>query len=144
MAFWTGGNKLDDLLTDEGSGNGRETGAYWLYRWYGQMIGNTVDVKLPDLNGPLQAIAAKSALNMVQVIFGGAANDPDVKPVNIVFTGLSPGTVKYEIYETNYTTDFQPQPEVKSSGTADVANGQITLTVSDVRALSAYLVNVHP
>jgi hypothetical protein len=144
MAFWTGGNKLDDLLTDEGSGKGRETGAYWLYQWYGQMTGNTVDVALPSTNGPLQAIATQSATNTVKVIFGGSSGDSDVNTINVVVKGLSSGTIKYEIYETNYTTGYQAKPGVKTSGTATVSNGQITISVSGCKALSAYLVDIHP
>ncbi len=144
MAFWTGGNKLDDLLTDEGAGNGRETGAYWLYQWYGHMSGNTVNVALPSSTGALQAIGSKSGTNTVKVIFGGSGGDSDVNTINVVVTGLSSGTVKYEIYETNYTTGYESQPGVRSSGTATVSNGQITISVSNAKALSAYLVNVHP
>ena len=144
MAFWTGGNKLDDLLTDEGSGKGRETGAYWLYQWYGQMTGNTVDVSLPSTTGPLQAIATKSGTNTVKVIFGGSSGDTDVNTINLTVKGLSSGTVKYEIYETNYTTGFQAKPGIRSSGTATVSNGQISISVPNVKALSAYLINVHP
>ncbi len=144
MAFWDGGNKLDNLLTDQGAGNGKETGAYWLYQWYGQMTGNTVNVWLPSATGPLQAIATRSGTNTVKVIFGGSANSTDVNTVNVVVNGLSSGTVKYELYETNYTTGSESQPSVKASGTAQVSNGQISITVNNAQALSAYLVNIHP
>jgi len=144
MAFWDGGNKLDNLLTDQGAGNGEETGAYWLYQWYGQMSGNTVNVNLPSSTGPLQAIATRSGTNTVKVILGGSANANDVNNVNVTINGLSAGTIRYEIYETNYTTGHESQPGVRSSGSANVANGQVTITVSNAQALSAYLVNIHP
>jgi hypothetical protein len=144
MAFWTGGNKLDDLLTDEGFQQGRETGAYWLYKWYGEMTGNTVEVVLPNLTGPLQAIATSSTDNTVQVIFGGSANEYDVNTIDLVINGLSPGTIRYEIYETNYTTGYHPESEVRTSGTTTVTDGQVLVTVADVQALSAYLVDLQP
>lgn len=141
LAFWSWEGTLSQLLTRTDSS---ETGAYWMYQWYGQMTGNTVDVALPSATGPLQAIASSSAANTVKVIFGGSAGDNDVNTVNVAVKGLSSGTVNYEIYETNSTTVFQAKPGIRASGTATVSGGQATIAVTNAKALSAYLVVVTP
>ncbi len=139
--FWTGIGTLNDLVSTDG----RATGCWYLYQWYGQMTGNTVQVTPPSLTGPLQGIATRSAANTAKVIFGGAANDSEVFDCNVVVKGLSGSSVNYSVLETNYTgTSYQASPATIKSGTAAVSGGQATITVTGCKALSAYLVNITP
>jgi hypothetical protein len=139
--FWTGVGTLNDLISTDG----RATGCWYLYQWYGQMTGNTVQVTPPSLTDPLQGIATKSAADTAKVIFGGSANSGDVFDCNVVVKGLSGSTVNYTVQETNYTgTSYQAPPATIKSGTAAVSGGQATITVTGCKALSAYLVNITP
>jgi len=139
--FWTGIGTLNDLISTDG----RATGCWYLYQWYGQMTGNTVQITPPSQTGPLQGIATKSAANTAKVIFGGSANSTDVFDCNVVVKGLSGSSINYTVLETNYTgTDYQAPPATLQSGAVTVSGGQATITVSGCKALSAYLVNITP
>jgi hypothetical protein len=143
LAFWVQGGTLDGLTTTEIPS--RPTGAWHLYRWYGQMSGRTVQVTLPSQNGPLQAIATKEGTNKVKVIFGGGGSDSEVFDTNIIIKGLSSGQITYYVYETNNTgMNYSPPPTIKKYGTTTVSNGQITISVTGCKALSAYLIDIMP
>lgn len=133
-AYWTPEGTLNDLCTADG----KPTGCWYLYQWYGQMEGNTVKVTLPELNGSLQAIASKSN-NSVKVIFGGSKDEADVYKVTFDVTGLSGETATYKVLETKFTgQSASPAPTVKMEGTITLQNGKASLKVENCDALSAY------
>jgi hypothetical protein len=141
LAFWDEQGRLDDLLATDLT----EDGAWYLYQWYGQSTGTTVDVELPDQNGYLQAMAFTSAPNNVRVIFGGSANATDVFGTSVQVTGLTGSTVNYQILETDYTElTYQAPPTPQTTATAAVTKGQATIQVTGCKALSAYLVALTP
>ena len=139
--FWTGIGTLNDLVSTDG----RATGCWYLYQWYGQMTGNTVQLTQPSQTGPLQGIATKSASNTAKVIFGGSANSSDVFDCNVVVKGLSGSSINYNVLETDYSgTSYQGAPWSIKSGSATVSGGQATISVTGCKALSAYLINITP
>ncbi len=149
LAFWTGMGTLNDLVANNNSSQqvvgtslNQPDGAWYLYQWYGQMSGNTVQVTLPSQNGSLQALASRDG-DSVTVIFGGSAGLDDVFDVNAVVRGLSGSAVVYTVYETNYTgTSSAGAPGTKASGTATVSGGQITIPVTGCKARSAYKIAI--
>lgn len=50
LTYWTAAGTLNDLVTQ----NNKATGGWWLYKWYGELTGNTVAVTPPTTNGSLQ------------------------------------------------------------------------------------------
>ena len=138
-AFWTGIGTQNDACTSDG----KPTGTWYLYQWYGQMTGNSVKVSLPNSNGPLQAFASKNN-NSVKVIFGGSLNDTDVYHLTIVVKGLSGSSASYKVLETKYTgQSAAPTPSMKTSGTVIVSGGSISVNVAGCAALSAYNLQIN-
>jgi hypothetical protein len=83
LAFWTPSGTLADLAARIWPN--RPTGAWWLYRWYGAMAGDTVRVTPPNRDAVgLQGIAALDrARQQVRMIFGGTS-----KPIRLELNGL--------------------------------------------------------
>ncbi|UJF31471.1 hypothetical protein [Paenibacillus hexagrammi] len=81
LAYWTTAGALNDLVTE----NNKATGGWWLYKWYGEMTGNTVTVTPPTQNGSLQGVATlDSSKKQARVIFGGSLNNTDVFNTDVV------------------------------------------------------------
>ena len=150
LAFWTGIGDLNDLVANNntsqsvpGSSLNQPDGAWYLYQWYGQMSGNTVQVVLPSQNGSLQALAAKNG-NSIRAIFGGSLNATDTFNVKFVVNGLSGSSATYKVLATNNTgRSPAPAPATILSGTATVSGGSMTLTVNGCKALSAYNLQIN-
>jgi hypothetical protein len=150
LAFWHGIGDLDDLVANNntsqsvpGSSLNQPDAAWYLYQWYGQMTGNTVQVTLPSQNGSLQALASKSG-STVKVIFGGSLNATDTFNTNIVLTGLSGSSVPYKIWSTDDSgTAVAPAPSIVQQGTATISGGQASITYPNCWAHSAYLLQLN-
>ena len=124
------------------------TGAWWLYQWYGEMLGNTLSVTAPSTTAQgLQGVAAlDSNTQQVKAIFGGTSGT-----VSVVMSGLSsqsyfgsskvhatvwgvdstgsnPSTGPYYVQEADYTE----------------SGGQITVSVPSTKTTSAYYLIVTP
>ncbi|MEV6303410.1 CBM35 domain-containing protein [Actinoplanes sp. NPDC051861] len=140
LAYWTTAGGLNDLVTR----NNQATGAWWLYKWYGDLTGNTVAVTPPNRNGSLQGVAAYDAnKKQARLIFGGNENASATYATDIVIrnvqkshvtvwgvdsSGLNPNTGPYLLTEG----DFTP------------SNGQITVPLTNLRGTSAYHLIVTP
>ena len=150
LAFWHGIGNLDDLVANTnpsqsvpGSSLNTPDAAWYLYQWYGQMSGNTVDVVLPSLNGSLQALASRSG-STVKVIFGGALGPSDTYDAQIVLTGLSGSSASYKVYSTDESgTSPAAPPSVVKSGTATISGGKTTISYTNAFAHSAYLLQLN-
>jgi hypothetical protein len=145
LAYWTTAGSLNDLVTE----NNKATGGWWLYKWYGEMIGRTVAVTPPSQGGSLQAVANLDRSNkQARVILGGSTNVNDVFSTNVVVkgidtaaffgtkvhatvwgidtTGLAPSSGPYRVMESDYS----------------VVDGQISIPLSGLKGSSAYQVIV--
>lgn len=150
LAYWTGHGTLNDLVANDntnqqaiGSSFNKPTGAWYLYRWYGQMTGHQVKLTPPSQNGPLQGIASKNGDN-VSVIFGGGYTNQTFD-VELVVTGLSGNTVNYTVWETQYTgRNPAPEPSTKTMGTVAVVNGTARISVPNCFWSSAYRAEITP
>lgn len=72
LAYWHISNNLSDLAAD----NNEPNGAWWLYKWYGELSGETVNIDVSGLPqtqfyGVASVDSNKKSSN---VIFGGAEN----------------------------------------------------------------------
>ncbi|WP_200962438.1 CBM35 domain-containing protein [Paenibacillus sp. Soil750] len=147
LAYWTTAGSLNDLVTQ----NNKATGAWWLYKWYGEMVGNTVAVTPPSVTGSLQGLASlDSVKQQVRVIFGGSANSTNVFNTDVVVKGL--GSASYlgsTVHATVWgvdTSGLNPSsgPYIVQEGDYAVTSGQITVPVNNMKALSAYQMIVTP
>ncbi len=145
LAYWTTAGSLNDLVTE----NNKATGGWWLYKWYGEMTGQTVAVTPPSQNGSLQALASlDSAKKQARVILGGSTSVNDVFSTNVVVKGL--GSEKYfgnKVHATVWgvdTTGLAPSPGQYRVMESDypVVNGQISIPLTGLKGSSAYQVIV--
>ncbi|WP_433428759.1 hypothetical protein [Nonomuraea sp. CA-141351] len=145
LAYWTTAGGLNDLVTR----NNQATGGWWLYKWYGELTGNTVAVTPPAAGGSLQGLAAfDQTKKQARVIFGGNNPASGTYDTNLVVkgipsalgttvhatvrgvddTGLNPSSGPYKLTDTNFTP----------------TSGQITIPLTGLKGASAYHVIVTP
>jgi hypothetical protein len=135
MSAW-GGNFNYLVGTDN-----QPAGCWQLYRWYGQTNGNTISVSDSDSTGCNSVMAFHNGGNNVKVIFGGSLNDTDVYNASVVITGLTGSSQSYTVYGCDYTT-VGANAYTVSSGTATISGGKATISVSGLKSLSAYMVQM--
>jgi hypothetical protein len=146
LAYWTTAGALNDLVTE----NNKATGGWWLYKWYGEMTGNTVAVTPPSQNGSLQALASLDSANkQARIILGGSASVNDVFATNVVVKGLASATFGSSVHATVWGVDTtglaaSPGPYRVQEADYAVSNGQITVPLTGLKGSSAYQVIVTP
>ncbi|MFJ9565271.1 hypothetical protein ACIRQQ_35195 [Streptomyces fuscichromogenes] len=143
LAYWLTEGTLNGLTTH----NNEATGAWWLYNWYGEMTGRTVAVTPPALNGPLQGVATLDpAKRQARVVFGGTSGGTDVVVKGLRSAPYLGGTVHavVESVDGTGTEDASGRPAVLQEGDYPVTDGQITVTVPNMKASSAYQIIITP
>ncbi len=138
LAYWHAAGNLDDLVTQ----NNQATGAWWLFKWYGDLTGNTVKVIPPDVNHEgLQGLAAlDSVKKQIRVIFGGISGDCE-----IIMDGLNAAldfkpTVGVKVWSIAWSGQegASPGPVVKIAGRYPVTEDKVKISVTGMDAASAY------
>lgn len=147
LAYWTAAGTLNDLVTE----NNKPTGGWWLYKWYGQLTGHTVTVTPPTTNGSLQALAALDPdKKQARILFGGSVNPSDVYSTDVVIKGLDTASYMSKnvhvsiIGVDNSGTNPANDPYSVQEQNYPVTNGQITVPIHNLKALSAYQIIVSP
>ncbi|WP_265446759.1 CBM35 domain-containing protein [Acetivibrio straminisolvens] len=147
LAYWTTAGTLNDLVTQ----NNKATGAWWLYKWYGELTGHTVKVTPPSLNGSLQGLAALDKdKKQARVIFGGSLRSTDVFGTDVVVKGFNShsffgNSVHVTVWGVDNTgTNPSGGPYLVHEGDYNISNGQITVPVNNMKALSAYHMIITP
>jgi hypothetical protein len=145
LAYWTSAGCLNDLVTRDNYN--QATGAWWLYKWYGDMTGQTVSVTPPEVNAEgLQGLAVLDRdKKQARIVFGGCSGETD-----LVVSGLNAipefkGRVHATVWETDasgYAQSAEPAFIMESG--CIITDGQITVTVNDMRATAAYLMVLTP
>lgn len=147
LAYWTSAGTLNDLVTR----NNQATGGWWLYKWYGELTGNTVVVTPPTQNGSLQGLAALDpARRQARVIFGGAPNVNDTYAADVVVKGLGAApylgtTVHATVWGVNTSgLNASPGPYLVKEGDFVSSGGQVTIPLTGLNGAAAYHVIVTP
>jgi hypothetical protein len=137
-AFWFEYGTVNGLTV-----NNQPTGTWWLYRWYGDMAGNMVTTTPPAQTGLDGFAAYDPTRRIVSVALGGASGTNSVQ-----LTGLGPlgGSVQVRLESTPASGRMTAvaAPTVISTTTASVTNGQLTVSVPNMVATSAYHLVVQP
>jgi hypothetical protein len=147
LAFWTDSGSLNDLVAADSSN--RVTGGWWLYKWYGELTGNTVAVSPPTQTGSLQALATYDASKQqARIILGGSLNPTDVYSTDVAVKHI-PAALGSTVHATVWGVDssgtaVSTGPYVVSEGNYAVSSGTTTLTLTGLKALSAYEVIITP
>ncbi len=144
LAYWTDAGSLNNLVTRDHYN--KATGGWWLYRWYSEMTGSTVDVIPPDRNAEgLQGLAALDGKKKeVRILLGGSKN------VQIVVNGFRSALyfgkrVHVSVSET-LSTGILPaeSPVLIQEGDYPVMDDQITIPLGPTADSSAYQLVLTP
>ena len=144
LAYWTTAGGLNDLVTH----NNQATGGWWLYKWYGELTGNTVAVTPPSASGSLQGLAAlDTGKHQARVVFGGNNPATGTYDTNVVVKGIAAigSTVHATVWGVdNSGLNASSGPYVVKEGDYSAANGQITVPLTGLKGQSAYQIIVTP
>jgi hypothetical protein len=137
-AFWYEYGTVNGLTV-----NNQPTGSWWLYKWYGDMAGNMV-VTTPRAQTGLDGFASHDPTRrIVTAIVGGESGTNYVRVRGLASLGSS---VRVLVESTPASGRFTQvsAPTTVSSTTATVTNGELTVTVPNMNATSAYRVVIQP
>ena len=145
LAYWTDAGSLNNLVRRDHYN--QVTGAWWLYRWYGGLTGDTVKVTPPaaDVEG-LQGLAAlDSAKQQARILLGGCNGD-----VRIVVRGFE--TTPYfnkEVHAVVWVTEHtglnpSSDPALILERDFEMIAGRLSLTLENTVSTSAYQISLSP
>jgi hypothetical protein len=138
-AFWYEYGTVNGLVVN----NNQPTGTWWLYKWYGDMAGQMVATTPPAQSGIDGFASYDSTRRRAEVVFGDEAGTNAVRVTGLGALGSS---VRVTLESTPASGRFTavPAPTQLASSTYTVANGQITVSVPNMSATSAYHLVVEP
>ncbi|MFC7529790.1 carbohydrate-binding protein [Actinoplanes sp. GCM10030250] len=142
LAYWTTAGGLNDLVTR----NNQATGAWWLYKWYGDLTGTTVAVTPPTRNGSLQGVAAwDPAKKQGRLIFGGNTTASGTYATDVVVRNVQGSRVHVSVWGVDSSgLNPAPGPYLLTEGDYTASGGQITVPLSGLKGSSAYQLIVTP
>ncbi|MGX1543383.1 RICIN domain-containing protein [Streptomyces adustus] len=129
LAFWNHYGTLGDTLTDTG---GSPNGAYWLYKWYGDMSGTMLTTTPPAQTGIDGAASLTGDGRLIGVVFGGGTGATAVTVDGLGSLPAFGGTVhvKLEYTPSKGRTTAVAAPFTISEADYPVSNGSITVPVA--------------
>ncbi|MEU9154607.1 RICIN domain-containing protein [Streptomyces sp. NPDC048417] len=142
LAFWNHYGTLGDTLTDTG---GSPNGAYWLYKWYGDMSG-TMLVTTPPAQTGIDGFASRNgAGNQISVVTGGCTGSCAVTVNGLSSLSAFGSTVhvKLEYTPSKGRTTAVSGPVTISDTDYPVSGGSITVPVT-MNASDGYHLTVTP
>ncbi|MGW7422824.1 RICIN domain-containing protein [Streptomyces sp. NPDC054813] len=142
LAFWNHYGTLGDTLTDTG---GSPNGAYWLYKWYGDMSGNMLVTTPPAQTGIDGFASRNGAGNQISVVAGGCTGSCAVTVNGLSSLPAFGSTVhvKLEYTPSKGRTTAVSGPITVSDADYPVSGGSITMPVT-MNASDGYHLTVTP
>ncbi|MGW5664918.1 RICIN domain-containing protein [Streptomyces sp. NPDC003758] len=142
LAFWNHYGTLGDTLTDTG---GSPNGAYWAYKWYGDMSGNMLVTTPPAQTGIDGIASLNGSGNQISVVAGGCTGScaVTINGLNSLSAFGSTVHVKLEYTPSKGRTTAVSGPITISDTDYTVSNGSITVPVT-MNASDGYHIVVTP
>lgn len=142
LAFWNQYGTFNDMVIN----NDQPNGAWWLYKWYGDMSGNMVVTTPPAQTGLDGAASVNSAGNEVSVIVGGGSGDNAVtiNGLNALSAFGSNATVTLEYVPSYGRTTPVPGTTVLSTTSYTITSGSITVPINGMDSAGAYHLLINP
>ncbi|WP_161594211.1 CBM35 domain-containing protein [Paenibacillus sp. CFBP13512] len=144
IAFWFRPGRLSNLITDTGAANG----AWWMYKWYGDMSGQMAmttpaNPTALDLDGIASVDHTKQEAD---VVLGGGNGNRNVVVKGFQALPYFSGTAHVKVESTPwYGVDTAvSQPTNEFEGNFTIKNGQISVPVSNLKESSAYRLVITP
>lgn len=144
LPFWHQANNLNDLTADANEGNG----AWWLYKWYGDMSGQTLKVETNTSYDALYGVASiDEAKQSSTVLLGGIDGAANVNLKNAsnteIFKDQTKVHVKVQSTAFSGYHGAQNSTPVILEGTYPVnEDGSVTLSLGNMKFSTAYNVTV--
>jgi hypothetical protein len=142
LAFWNKYGTFNDMVIN----NTQPNGAWWLYKWYGDMSGNMLVTTPPAQTGLDGAASLNSDGNQVSVIVGGGsgANAVTVNGLNARAAFGSSAQVTLEYVPSSGRTGVQASTTVLSVTNYSITNGSITVPISNMSNTAGYHLLITP
>jgi hypothetical protein len=142
LPFWNQYGTFNDMVIN----NNQPNGAWWLYKWYGDMTGNMVVTTPPAQTGLDGAASINSAGNQVSVILGGdSGNDVvTVTGLNALSAFGSSATVTLEYVASSGRTNPSSGTVVLSTSNYTISNGSLTVPINNMDSTGGYHLLITP
>ena len=138
LPFWHLSNNLNGLAAGNNEGNG----AWWLYKWYGDMSGQYLPVATSNTSKDNYYGAASLDENKKSssIIFGGVNGSSEIvlENVNNTETFADADMIHVKLEATDYTGfhGAAEEPRVVKEGAVEVVDGKAVIPVSDMLEMS--------
>ncbi|MGI5157525.1 CBM35 domain-containing protein [Microbispora sp. CA-102843] len=138
-AFWYEYGTMNGLVVN----NSQPTGTWWLYKWYGDMAGRMVTTTPATQTGLDGFASYDSTRKIVNVVFG---NESGTNTVRVTGIGALGSSVRVTLQSTPANGRFTAvtAPTTISTSTYAVSNGEISVSVPNMSATSAYNLVIQP
>lgn len=146
IAYWHAANSLNELAADMNKPNG----TWWLYKWYGDMTGQTVDIETynTQADGMYGLASIDKDKGKAYTIFGGEDGviTATMKDLSDTKTFKNAESVHVKLYRTKYTgfMGSHEEPRVEFEGNVPLVDGNLHITVNDAARLDGYHAIVTP
>ncbi len=142
LAFWNKYGTFNDMVVN----NNKPNGAWWLYKWYGDMTGKMVSTTPPAQTGLDGAASVNSAKTQVSVIVGGGsgANAVTINGLNTFPAFSSDATVTLEYVPSYGRTTAVSGTTILSKTNYKITNGSITVPINNMNSTGAYHLLITP
>lgn len=138
IAFWYRPGRLSNLLTDSMDPNG----AWWFYKWYGDMSGDMVNTKphSEESNGLDGVVSKDRDSEEIIGIFGGADGDNFISVKDLDTVSFLEENVHVKVEEAPWYGVDTPleEPTILFEGEFNVENGELNIPVVDMDKSSGY------
>lgn len=144
LPFWHFSNNLNGLAADTNEGSG----AWWLYKWYGDMSGSYLSVSTENASKSdfYGAASIDENKKSSSVIFGGKSGNGEIILDNLDSTQTfgEDEKVHIRVEATDYTGfhGAAEEPRVVKEGALPVEYGTVTVPMSDMNSMSGYRITV--
>jgi hypothetical protein len=143
LAFWHQYGTFNDMVVN----NDQPNGAWWLYKWYGDMSGSMLVTTPPAQTGLDGAASVNEARNQVSVIFGGGsgANAVTIHGLNALRAFHTHHvTVTLEYVPSLGLTTVVPGPTVLSVTNYTITGNSITVPINNMNSADGYHLLITP
>ncbi|MFC5471534.1 LamG-like jellyroll fold domain-containing protein [Cohnella suwonensis] len=146
IAYWHLANSLNELAADANKPNG----AWWLYKWYADMSGDTVDIETTNakFDGLYGLASVDNAESRAYALFGGQDGVATASLHHLANTAAFQGAdkVHVKLYRTKFTGYYGTleSPRIEFDGNVDLVQGNLSITVQDAHALDGFYAIVTP
>ena len=144
LPFWHQANNLNDLTANANDGNG----AWWVYKWYGDMSGDVLSLSTENTtyDGFYGLASIDESKQSATIIAGGNDNDGIINLNNIASTSVFKNEKAVHVkVEASYFTGYHGasgDPEVVFEGVFPVENGNVSISLNNMLFSTAYRITV--